>query len=377
LTLYIASDELFASWRREGVRRFALPWIVLSIVAGSPAAVEAGLFDKLAGKLTSGADHLVKECEQGKADMCRSAGTLYRHGSQVEKNLDLAEKYFSLGCNGGDSGSCHELYSMGFAVLHGKQVPKDDKHANRLFERSCEPLGGGKVYSGPGCHELARTYLNARGVPMDKKRGAALLGRACDGNSRRACADWGDALIEGKITKADPAAAVAAYTKACSGKEKLGQACMHAGILYADGKLVPRDIKRAGEFLSEACKFPDWIGTACYRLARLYETGLTGAASPKEIAELYHVACTRAKTERSGDACVAAAQKRLQGAGVEPDPNWVNELYSQGCRLKHRESCRLSCEYSCKRGTVHACRAVERGKIPIGVANCYAVDLLN
>ncbi len=164
---------------------------------------------------------------------------------------------------------------------------------------------------------------------------------------------------------------MAAYSKACDGKNKEHKACAQLGLLFSKGEQIKRDIPAAEKYLTEACTFPERIGTACYELAFLYETELAGKKSEEENSELYRIACDRADSKRVGAACVAAAECHLQGKGVKKDRNAAIHLYNRGCMLKHRESCRLSCEWNCKEGQPHACAAIKAGKYPLGVSNCF------
>ncbi len=350
------------------MHKFSRLCAVFALLA--PVLVQAGLLDKLTKPLT-GIDASIKACNKGRAELCTSVGRRYRSGSGVKQDLGKAGEYLGLGCIGGDADGCHELYSLGFAHLHGKNVAKDTKQAVALFAAGCNGDGNGRRYSGAACQELARLYLNGDAVERDATRGVQLLDRACAGGSRRGCRALGDVLLDGKLVTRDIPAAVDAYDKACSGTEKETRACATLGRLFQNGDLIERDVVKAERYLTDACTFPNRIGASCYQLARLYESDLAGTKSAEEIAELYHVACHRADSDRVGEACVAAAEKHLRGEGVDKDENWVAELYSRGCQLKHKESCRRSCAWHCDRGQPHACAAVAKQQIPVGVANCF------
>jgi TPR repeat protein len=246
--------------------------------------------------------------------------------------------------------------------------------AIQLFAAACEGSASG-IYSGPACYELAKLYFVGKSVKKDVSRGVELLYRGCDRFSSPACSELGNILLEGKLVSPDVPSAVTAYSKGCNDKNKDKESCVRLalklGLLFSEGKQVERDVPAAALYLTAACTFPEWIGTACYELARLYETELAGKKSGEVIYKLYRVACDQAKTERAGRACVAAAERHLQGKGAKKDPNAVIHLYNRGCMLKDLESCRLSCEWNCKGGQPYACKAIKTGRIPLGVSNCF------
>ena len=343
-------------------------FLCIALLLGAASPGYCGPFDSL---MTPDMKSLEARCRKGELSLCMSAGNIYRYGGQkVSQDVDKAIELYGLGCSGGDSKCCHALYLIGFDDSRGKKGKKDMPRAAKVFGEACKGSPSG-IYSGPACDELAKLYLSGKAVKKDVPRGVDLLRRGCDRYSHPACRDLGDILLEGSLVPKDVPGAVGAYRKACDGKKPEQRACMHLGMLFLTGEQVEKDIPSAEKYLTEACAFPDQIGTACYELARLYDSGLAGGKSAEEITELYHVACDRAKTERSPRACIAAAERHLEGKGAKKDPNWVSQLYSRGCMMKDRESCRLSCEWTCKRGQPDACAAVKSGRIPIGASNCF------
>ena len=329
-----------------------------------------GLIDRLTEDVT-GAATVEKRCREGDAKLCSSAGNMYRSGYKVSKDMARAIEFYTLGCQQGDSSSCHSLYEIGFDDAYGKRVPVNKARAFKVFSVACEGAGQARRYHGGACQELAKFFRDGKHVEKDRARARALLTRGCDKPNRRACRDLADLLLDADGPERDVAAALDALARACEGKNKEPRACARLGVMLASGDQVTRDPARAESYLVSACTFPKRIGQACYELARLYEQDLTGLKSAKEVTDLYHVACHDAESKRSGDACVAAAARQLKGQGARPEPNWVSELYSRGCQLKHERSCRLACELHCKGGQPHACAALKANKPPLGVANCF------
>jgi len=348
--------------------RRAAPFLLLLALAATTA--RAGLVDQITSGVT-GAGAVEARCHKGDARQCTSAGNMYRNGfQQVAKDLGKAIELYRLGCAGGDARACHALYELGFADAHGKKTPLNLPRAVELFTAGCDGVPTG-AYSGAACHELGLLYLKGKPVKRDDARGVDLLRRGCEGTSQRACRDLGDVLLAGKQAARDVPGAVAAYTKACEGKKGEPRACKELGLLYDEGKAVKRDVAAAERYLAGGCAFPKQYGSACYALAMLYATDLPGLKSDQEITDMLHVACERAASERSGAACVAAAERHANGKGASPDQNMIANLYSRGCQLKDAKACRLSCEFHCNRGQPHACTAIKSGKIPLGVANCF------
>lgn len=349
-----------------GLPLWSFLWIVLLLGAASPG--HCGLFDSL---MAPNMKSLEARCRKGEFSLCMSAGNIYLNGAQkVPKDIDKAIELYGVGCSGGESKCCHALYSIGFDDSRGKKGKKNIPRAVRAFTEGCKGSPSG-IYSGPACDELAKLYLSGKAVQKDVPHGVDLLRRGCGRYSRPACLDLGDILLEGSLAPKDVTGAVDAYRKACDGKKPEHRACLQLGMLFLKGEQVEKDVPSAEKYLSEACAFPDQIGTACYELARLYDTGLAGGKSAEQITELYHVACDRARTGRSARACIAAAERHLEGKGAKKDPNWVGQLYNRGCMMRDRESCRRSCEWACKRGQPFACAAVKSGRIPIGASNCF------
>lgn len=355
--------------RNARIKRATLwGWLFLSFVLGPGLASPAhgGLVEQLTKKDPA---VLEERCRKGETALCTSLGNMYRHGAEVTKDVDKAVEFYGLACSRGDSKSCHTLYQIGFADVRGKGTKQNLPRAVKSFTSACDGSASG-IYSGPACHELANLHLKGNSVRKDASRGVELLHRGCNRSSRRACRDLGDILLEGSLVSKDVSAAVAAYSNACEGKDKDTKGCMQLGLLYSRGEQVKRDIPAAAKYLTGGCTFPNQIGTACYELAVLYETELAGKKSEEEIYNLHRVACDRAESERVGKACIAAADRHLQGKGAKKDPNSVIHLYNRGCVLKDREACRLSCEWNCKGGQPHACSAIKTGRIPLGVSNC-------
>lgn len=342
--------------------------LALNLIA-VPASY-GGFVERLTESVT-GTAVVEKRCREGDAKMCSSAGNSYRAGYQVAKDIDKAIEFYSLGCKQSDSSSCHSLYQIGFDDAYGKRAPINKERAFKVFSVACEGAGTAKRYHGSACQELAKFYSKGEITNKDLDRALDLLRRGCDKPSRRACRDLGNFLLDTKGIERDVDAAVVALARACEGKNKDPKACARLGVMIATGDEVARDPVRAEKFLVGGCTFPKRIGNACHQLARLYETELPGRKNADEITDLYHVACHRADSKRSGDACVSAARRQLKGEGAKDGPHWVSELYSRGCQIKHKESCRLSCDLHCKGGQPHACKALKTNKIPLGAANCF------
>jgi len=361
----------FISFVAGTLRRRGLPlwsFLCIAVLLGAASPGHCNPFDSL---ITPDMKSLEARCRKGELSLCTSAGNIYRSGAQkVPKDIDKAIELYGLGCSGGESKCCQALYFIGFDDSRGKKVKRDLPRAARVLTEACKGSPSG-IYSGPACHELAKLYISGKSVQKDITRGVDLLRRGCDRHSLPACRDLGNILLEGSHAPKDVGGAIDAYRKACGGKKPEHRACMQLGTLFLKGEQVEKDIPSAEKYLTEACSFPDQIGTACYELARLYDSGLAGGKSAEEITELYHVACDRAKEERSARACIAAAKRHLAGKGTKKDPNWVSQLYNRGCMMRDRESCRLSCEWNCKKGQPHACAAIKSGRIPLGVSNCF------
>ena len=179
--------------------------VILAVIIVWPQGTEAGLFDKISEGFT-GPKAQDKACQKGTAEQCTSLGYRYLNGNEVPRDLGKAGDYFQLGCEGGQQTACHELYSVGFKLLHGKRgFEKNIEASQRFLRMACK--GGARTYSGSACHELAKLDLKQPSIETNAVE--TLLHRACDGGSRQGCHTLGEELLSGEHLQRDVTKALA------------------------------------------------------------------------------------------------------------------------------------------------------------------------
>jgi TPR repeat protein len=81
-------------------------------------------------------------------------------------------------CEAGDAANCKKL---GRLYLNGEGVPKDEKKALSIFEKTCDQGNMG------ACLDTGALYATATGTTMDMARAKELTDRACAGGEQTAC----------------------------------------------------------------------------------------------------------------------------------------------------------------------------------------------
>jgi len=146
-------------------------------------------------------------------------------------------------CDAGEAAACREL---GELRLKGVGGPKSRKDGREAFERACD-LGDGAACG------MAGSLVYARRDDEARRR----LRRGCDLDHPRSCTTWAWMLLHGEGGGADPAAARAAFDKACDGGE--AAACVFAALAIRDDSSVDeRDTARERDVrLRRACDLGD------------------------------------------------------------------------------------------------------------------------
>jgi TPR repeat protein len=116
------------------------------------------------------------DANEGKSRLraCVLLGAFEINGLGVPKNVESGLARSLDGCNRGDAVGCFNV-----AALYASR--EDYTRAVELYEKSCE---GGDAEA---CYELAVLYDEAKGVPYDSARSAALFHSACNAGFTRAC----------------------------------------------------------------------------------------------------------------------------------------------------------------------------------------------
>jgi TPR repeat protein len=131
----------------------------------------------------------------------------------------------------------------------------------------CRKPGAGGCSDGQTCYRQGRALLAAyplgRGSPEEAARIIALLQKACDLSSGRACELLAGQLEVGNLGPSDPSRVVPLYDRACTLREV--RSCYELRRLYEEGRGVPKDHAMAMKYRQLACDLADSLsrGTFC------------------------------------------------------------------------------------------------------------------
>ncbi|MGB5983933.1 MAG: tetratricopeptide repeat protein [Desulfobacterales bacterium] len=280
-------------------------------------------------------EDLATQCNEGDMDACLKAGRTYRYGHyfiyDAPKDLDLATKYYILGCDGKNQEACKALYEMYKESLRKKEFTRGHPTILDMYGNSC--TGG----YGPACSSLAYNYEIGKGVDKNQIKALALYEKGCNSGSRVGCDHAGDIYMKGKHVTRDPIKAKQFYEKACGWGYV--NSCAELGLMYLKGDTVKKDINKAYTYFVSSCSghIVDNDTTGCYNLAKMYEKGIGCELNQAQAINLYSQAC-RWKP-KIADACVKLAQAYESGVGIEKDHNAAWNYYRDACELGSPEGC--------------------------------------
>jgi len=193
-----------------------------------------------------GADAALREaCEMGDADACIGAASRYdennegRFHTQLVMDATLSARYYSRGCDLGNSVGCERL-----AQIHekGAGVPRGDgltvqlrRRSLNLVQKRCK--GG----NSRACMELGQLYARGEGsVPADLARSREYYTIACNGGMPGGCFQIDETQK-----------AIVALTRMC--EAKVPAACQRLSEAHSAGEGVVRNERLAAEFRAKAC----------------------------------------------------------------------------------------------------------------------------
>lgn len=221
---------------------------------------------------------LTSACEAAIAPACSMLASAYDNGTGVPRDDAKAVQLARGACDAGQQSAC-VIYAR--AMLFGDHgVTRDPKRTRELAAVACERgvapgctlvgltesgalqnaveaerwlLRGCEGGDSPGCAAVAYQYFNgglageAKGVPVDAKRGVEFATRACDLESPIGCALLARALDGGQGVARDVDRARQLAAKACTADEPAGCA-IAATIAQHEGKADD-----ATAFLARSC----------------------------------------------------------------------------------------------------------------------------
>lgn len=245
------------------------------LLEGGIAAAKEGDY-KTAFKLFS------KSCDQGNPAGCFAIGTMYMNGVGILKNIQKAQRYYEMGCSGGDATACANL-----AMIYDYQKDADanDKEkAAQLYMTGCQ---GGDVLA---CNNLAWMYANGEGVPKDYFKSLQYYKYACEAGSDLGCYNLGLMTNTNNIYGVDKAklGIVDLNYLGCNAGDV--KACANLGWIYTNGSSgAPVSYFYAAKYYQIACD--GGILSSCNNLAILYQKGLGVPQDTQRALDLFAYVC--------------------------------------------------------------------------------------
>jgi TPR repeat protein len=182
--------------------------------------------------------------------------------------------------------------------------------------------------------KLGRRHLHGDGVPVDPRRAAALLDKACAGADAPACVWLGSMLMRGEGVAQDLDRARQAFDRACGAEDPL--ACWELGLMYEYGQGVRMSVSRSLAYYERSCRAKN--AYACAKLGSLYDEGVapgTRADAAVRAADWWAVGCELGAPE----SCARLGEAFLAGKGRERDAVRAGDLFRKACAGGEKQAC--------------------------------------
>ncbi|NJK31549.1 MAG: sel1 repeat family protein, partial [Deltaproteobacteria bacterium] len=285
------------------------------------------------GKVSGTADqaaattYYAKACEGDNLPACSNLAYRLDWKTESERVIGLLQK----SCDGGRMSDCR---SLGFELVRGTRLPKDDARGERLLSSACQ---GKDIFA---CSDLASHYYENK---KQAKLAADLLQKDCEGGNGSACsklAGWLSRCEDGRPPGVSPNEvkscekfpdtnankATLTFETAC--RSKYWGACRIAGDRYAAGKGVTADKAKAHELYALGCPYGQG---SCEALGRTFEKGEGVTADLQKAYDAYAKGC---EGVNKGD-CYEAARVAKQ---LGNDTDYRARL-EKGCSKLSRRAC--------------------------------------
>ena len=242
------------------------------------------------GDYSAAFNFFTQACDNGNPAGCFAVGTMYMNGVGIQTDIQKAERYYQLGCSGGDATACSNLAMI---YDYKEQASASDKEkALQLYMTGCQ---GGDALA---CNNLAYMYANGDGVQKDYYKAMQYYKYSCDAGSDLGCYNLGLLTNTNNIY---------GYNR--------------ANLTIVDMNYL-------------ACNAGDIGG--CANLGWIYANGLNGApVSYYYAARYFNIACNGGNV----GSCNNLAVLYQKGLGVTQDTQRALDLFSYSCNLGHQKSC--------------------------------------
>jgi TPR repeat protein len=213
-------------------------------------------------------------------------------------------------CEHGDDAAC--IRSADARIASDGVRFRDDALA--LLDRACD-RGSGRACARAA--EVASVFAD---------RAARYADRACEAGTLSACVDAGIAYRKGNGVPLDLDRARDRFERACARDD--AQGCFYLGLLYDNGEGVRADATRARQLYLRSCDGKE--PSACNNLGLMLERD-----DPTEAARYYDRGCAA----RGGLACKNLADLYAKGKGVPEDAQKAIALRQRACEYGERSAC--------------------------------------
>lgn len=244
--------------------------------------LEAGIAAAKEGDYKTAFKLFAKSCDEGNPAGCFAIGTMYMNGVGIATNIQKAQRYYEMGCSGGDATACANLAMI---YDYQKNADENDKEkAAQLYMTGCQ---GGDVLA---CNNLAWMYANGEGVPKDYFKSIQYYKYACEAGSDLGCYNLGLMTNTNNIYGVDKAklGIVDLNYLGCNAGDV--KACANLGWIYTNGSSgAPVSYFYAAKYYQIACD--GGILSSCNNLAILYQKGLGVPQDAQRALDLFAYVC--------------------------------------------------------------------------------------
>ena len=248
-------------------------------------------------------------------------GYCYRYGYGVPKNYAKMIYWYKKSL---DNGYANALCALGECYAIGLGVDIDDVKACDLFQKAIK-ITKGDVQAA-ACANLAKLYLDGKGVSPSMDRGIDLLIQAANLGCVEAQTHLGIHYLKGKYVDRNEKEAAKWFLKAAQSGSDLAQ--YNIGLFYLDGIGVKEDKLQAYYWFQKSADMGN--ASALYNLGVFYENGDCVAKNYVKAVECYR------KSAEKGDvyAQYALAECYFEGKGIDVDIDkaacWYKKAAVQG-----------------------------------------------
>lgn len=275
--------------------------------------------------------YAVRGCDLGHGLACTALGDRYlagrgippegRQGKPVDNALGLYQQACTASLS--DPEGCNKL---GVAHDQGKLVPKNLELANKLFKMGCE--GG----SGFACRNLAINVFTGSGTKVDKANGASIMKLGCELGVATACNDVGNWHYTGNGVAYDHKASAVYWEKGCALKDP--SSCLALGFAFQNGDGVPKKPENAAKLYAMSCTESEYRG--CINLGVLHYFGTGVTRDYQKAFNLFKLGCSKGDKK----SCMNSGIMQLQGEGTTKDEPKAVELFRDLCEGQaYTEAC--------------------------------------